>query len=80
MAKKIVLGSNGASSHAANIVSLVLSRREAAEVIALLAARLSGESLRGFVSGACPEINISDQGVVVERVLLTLESDLPHPE
>ncbi len=52
-----------------------LSRKEAADLIALLAGLLANAAVAGNQRGAVPEIKIVDRGVVELRLLIGLEPD-----
>lgn len=49
-----------------------LSKAEALDLITLLAAQLAQATPIGRTSGGCPEINVSDRGTIVRRILFTV--------
>jgi hypothetical protein len=50
-----------------------LSKAEALDLITLLAAQLAQEAAIGRTSGACPEVNISDRGVINRRMVFNVK-------
>jgi len=71
MAKKIIDEAKSERHHVA-LEGYELSKAEALDMITLLAAMLAQEAPIGRSSGGCPEINVSERGQVVKRILLTL--------
>ncbi len=57
-----------------------LSRREALDIVAFLAAQLAGVALQNNAIGAPPSVNVMDRGVVKYRLLLGLEEVLREPD
>ncbi len=51
---------NGQTNHTQKTVVIVLSRKEAANLIALLAGQLADEAVQGNHTGAAPTIQIGD--------------------
>lgn len=49
-----------------------VDRKDAADLIGLLAAQLAGTALTGNMSGALPSINVVENGVVKYRLVLVL--------
>jgi hypothetical protein len=54
---------------------LVLSRQEAVNLVGLLTAQLGDRPLVGNQSGAAPTVNVMDRGMVVQRLVVTLDRE-----
>lgn len=70
MANRIVRGSS-----AIPLEILVLSKREAAEVIAFLGSQLADTCIPGNAVGAAPVVRVVHKGAIVREIALCLEGD-----
>lgn len=52
---------------------IVMSRSETVNLIGLLAAQLGQTTLQGNMSGAAPDILITDKGVITQRLSFVIE-------
>jgi hypothetical protein len=50
-----------------------LTRKEAVDIIGLLAAQLANETLIGNQGGACPDIVVQDKGHTLYRMVFVIE-------
>ena len=52
-----------------------VSKKEAVDIIGLLAAQVANVTLSGNHAGAAPSLNILEHGVIKYRLLLCVESE-----
>lgn len=58
-----------------NETFVVLSRKDATDIIALLVAQLAGTNVRGNHTGACPEVVVSEENGQLKRFFFSIEQD-----
>jgi len=55
---------------------ITLSRKEAVDMIGLLAADLAGETLSGNASGATAAVNVVEHGAIKYRLVISTEREI----